>query len=206
VPARSFLRVGVGSTLRGSERASNSQRHGSGGIGPVRTLRPALPPPTPAALPIPRLAVQHSPQRQAAQRRAKTPHGPKRREDEDLVTTGTFTRPRRTFFVERGWALALAPRRDVRWRRAMHLRWPFPTALPIASLLRPPSFPALRRRPIALARSPPPPVPRGLLTGCTAITDLGTRRYEQAFAAFQQTPPRPPRPPWLWPSLAEMMK
>src|ERR1700683_1639776 len=128
------------------------------------------------------------------------------RDDENGITTGSIAWPGRKNLIGRRWALALARRGCVSWRRALRLCLARPTALAIATILLKPLFLAVGGGPIALTRLPAPPLSRGSATGLTAITNLGVRRRERALTAFQQTATCATRPARLLPCPGKRMQ
>jgi hypothetical protein len=134
------------------------------------------------------------------------PLGPRGRDDEHFITTGSIAGPRATIFIDWRWALALARRRCVSWRRAVGLGLPLPPALAVAALLGAAAFFPLRGGSIPLAGLPAAPGPGGAATRCTAIAGLRVGRRERALTAFQQTTPGAPGPPRLLPCTGKRMK
>ena len=139
---------------------------------------------------IPRFAIEHVAQSLTAQGTTEPLHGARRPGEEHLVATGTLAAKNREIVGNCRWALALARLHGRRFHRD---RWlgkhhqgnppPIPPALfPPANL---PRF----ARPPAAHGLPPPPSPRGLAAGITAVTTLGMSRPVELLAPFEQATP-----------------
>lgn len=175
----------------------------SGRIRPWTTPAQTLPPPTPPPLAIACFAIQHAAQGQAASQAAKTLAGECVHHHEEHVTTWPITHPLARIFARTGWALALARRGLVSWRRRCGRRR---STLSITMLLRAPALPSVGAGAIAPTGFGPAPPPRLLPAGSRAIPALRAWRQEPALAAFEQAAANATRTVGLLPDACDEMQ
>jgi hypothetical protein len=165
-----------------------------------RWSRPSSWWPITPAPPLPRagFAIEHAPQRLAAQAATETLGRPRRRHREALVATRPLTEAHREIFRNGCWALALALRGghrsrrswlDRRWqrRRLGHNDQGEPS--PITPALLPPAHLAGRAGPPGAAGLPASPASRCGAAAVRAVTALGMAGAIGTLAALEQAPP-----------------
>lgn len=172
----------------------------SGRVRARRTLAPTLSPPTPSALPIPRLTIQYAAQRQAARHAAKTLARIRVRHDKRDITSRPVAQSFLNILLPIRWALTLARRRHASCRYLLL------AALPITPVLLTAMRPSRLGRPITPAGFDMPPPSRCVPATVAAIACLRMGRPEGLFTAFEKTTPSSTNLTRLLPCPADRMQ